>query len=71
MEEGRRMKQYTRMIRAEETIEESFDRNTKTLSLTERVERLTPKQIKVALLAVVDGKSIEKAVTFAANHPKR
>ncbi len=65
------MKQYTRMIRAEETIEESFDRNTKTLSLTERVERLTPKQIKVALLAVVSGKSIEKAVTFAANHPKR
>ncbi len=65
------MKQYTRMIRAEETIEESFERNTKTLTLTERVERLTPKQVKIALLAVVAGKSIEKAVTYATNHPKR
>ena len=65
------MAKYSRMIRVEEGVEESYERNFKFLSLEDRIDRLTPKQKTVALKALASGKSLVKAIVFAENHPKR
>ena len=64
-------RQHSRMIRVEESVEESFDRNKIALSLGDQVDRLTTKQLKVALHAVIAGRSISRAIVYAMNHPKR
>lgn len=62
---------YTRMIRAEESVEDSYERNKALSGFEERIDKLTPKQMKVALRYILSGKSLTKAVTLAENHPKR
>ena len=65
------MSKYPRMIRVEESVEDSYARNFKFQTLDDRIDRLTPKQMKVALKALASGKSLVKAIVFAENHPKR